>query len=110
LVKAIAVLSRERSPKLPAVASAHEQGLVGFDASTWFAVFLPKGTPEPIVNKLREAVIAAIETPATQQRLNEIGLAVVESSRRSSEYLRTFVASEIAKWAGPIKAGGLAMD
>jgi tripartite-type tricarboxylate transporter receptor subunit TctC len=110
LVKAIAVLSRERSPNLPSVASAHEQGLAGFDASTWFAVFLPKGTPEPIVTKLREAVVAAMETPATRQRLSEIGLTIVDPNRRSSEYLRTFVASEIAKWAAPIKAGGVAMD
>ena len=48
-IKAIAILARERSPTLPAVASAHEQGLTNFEASNWSALFLPSGTPANII-------------------------------------------------------------
>src|SRR5262249_49605927 len=56
-MKAIAILSRDRSPMLPALASAHEQGLVDFEANYWNGLFLPKGTPEPIIQKLHDAVV-----------------------------------------------------
>jgi tripartite-type tricarboxylate transporter receptor subunit TctC len=109
-VKAIAVLTRDRSPMLPDQATAHEQGLAGFDAANWFALFLPKGTPAAIVQKLHAAVIASVDSPAVQQRMREIGADLTPSDRRSPEYLQHFVESEIKKWAGPIKASGVSMD
>jgi tripartite-type tricarboxylate transporter receptor subunit TctC len=109
-VKPIAVLSTARSPTLPDVASAQEQGLPNFDASTWYAVFLPKGTPAPIIGKLHDAIEATVSTPAVQQRLKDIGADIVAPERRSPEYLAKFVVSEIARWAGPIKASGVSMD
>ena len=108
LIKAIAVLSRERSVMVPNLATAQEQGL-DFEASTWFGFFLPPRTPAPIVQKLNAATVAAMETPSVQERLREVGAVVVAPERRSSEYLRTFVASEIAKNAAPIKAAGIVM-
>src|SRR5262249_4957404 len=72
-VKPIAILSKDRSPLLPELASAHEQGLANFDASTWNAACLPKGTPTAIVRKLHDAFVATIETPTVQERLKEIG-------------------------------------
>jgi tripartite-type tricarboxylate transporter receptor subunit TctC len=110
LVKPIAVLTRERAPMLPNLASAHEQGLKDFEASTWFAFFLPSRTPEAIVQRLHEATIAAMETPALQARLLESGAIVVAPDRRSPDYLRRFVDSEIEKNAKPLKAAGIAMD
>src|SRR5262249_58674919 len=71
-MKPIAILSRERSPRLPALATAHEQG-VDLDASTWFAFFLPKATPAAIVQKLHDATVAAMNMPAVQERLRDIG-------------------------------------
>jgi tripartite-type tricarboxylate transporter receptor subunit TctC len=58
---------------VPALASAHEQGLANFDASTWLGFFLPKGTPAPIVQKLHDATVAAMNMPAVQQRLKDTG-------------------------------------
>ena len=110
LVKPIAVLTRERAPMLPNLASAHEQGLKDFEASTWFAFFLPSRTPAPIVQRLHEATVAAMETPALQTRLLESGAIVVAPDRRSPDYLRRFVDSEIEKNAKPLKAAGIAMD
>ncbi len=109
-VNAIALLARERSPALPDVATAHEQGLADFEAFTWNAVFLPPGTPVSIVNRLNEAMIEVLETPAVRERLNSVGLSVPAPERRSPEYLGRFVKSEIEKWAVPIKASGVSVD
>ena len=109
-VKAIAILGRERSPTLPAVATAHEQGLSDFEAATWNALFLPKGTPPAIVKKLHDAAVATINTPAVQERLREIGADLPAPERTSSEYLAKFVANEIEKWGGAIKALGVSAD
>ncbi len=109
LIKAIAILSRDRSAMLPELASAREQGL-DFEATTWFGFFFPKGTPEPIIQKLHDATVAAMDTPSVQERLKEVGAVTVASERRSPAYLQKFVLSEIEKNAAPIKAAGLAMD
>ena len=106
-VKAIAILSKSRSPSLPDLPSAHEQGLTGFDIPSWYALFLPKGTPDPIVRKLNAAAVAAMNTPSMQERLKTIGSDLVGADRRSPEYLAKFVADEIKKWAGPISASGV---
>jgi tripartite-type tricarboxylate transporter receptor subunit TctC len=95
---------------MPGLASAHEQGLTGFDVPSWYAIFLPKGAPPAIVNKLRDATVAAMEKPLIRQRLNDIGCDQIAPERSSPEYLRNFVASEIEKWAIPIKASGVQID
>ena len=109
-VKAIAILSMNRAPILPTLASAAEQGLPDFSASTWFAIFLPKGTPEPIVRSLHAAIMATMETPAVQARLKDIGADLVAPERRSPDYLQAFLKNEIVKWAAAIKAANLAVD
>jgi tripartite-type tricarboxylate transporter receptor subunit TctC len=109
-VKAIAVLSQGRSPLLPDLASAHEQGLTGFDVTTWTAFFLPKGAPRAIVDKLNEVAHATMDTPVIKGRMLEIGVTGVAPERRSPEYLAKFVADEVARWEGPIKSGGLQVD
>ena len=109
-VKAIAILTRGRSPRLPGLASAHEQGLTDFEASNWCGFFLPRGTPEAIVRRLHDAAAAAMDSTAVQEKLQQIGASVVAPDRRSPDYLRDFVAREIARWAAPIRASGVSMD
>jgi tripartite-type tricarboxylate transporter receptor subunit TctC len=109
-IKALAILTKNRSAILPALASAHEQGLVNFDVPSWYAIFLPKGTPAAIIQKLHDATVAAMETPSVHERLEEIGADVVPPERRSSDYLGKFVASEIEKWAIAVKASGVQAD
>jgi tripartite-type tricarboxylate transporter receptor subunit TctC len=106
-VKALAMLSKERSPILPSLPSAAEQGLANVEVDSWYAFFLPRGTPAPIVQKLHNATVAAMDTPAVRERLKELGATVVAPARRSPEYLKTFVESEIVKWAAPIRAAGI---
>jgi tripartite-type tricarboxylate transporter receptor subunit TctC len=109
-VKAIALLSRERSRSLPKLATAQEQGLAGIDVSNWSAFFLPKNTPPAIVRKLHDATVATMELPAVHARLDEMGVDLVTPDRRSPEYLQEFVKGEIGKWAGPIKSAGVTPD
>jgi tripartite-type tricarboxylate transporter receptor subunit TctC len=105
-VKAIATLSRERTPAVPDLPTAHEQGLTDFGAYTWNAIFLPKHTPRAIVDKLNAAVSKTIDTPAVRERFATLGLDVVARPRRTPEYLGRFVADEIAKWGPAVKASG----
>lgn len=109
-VKAFAMLSRERSPVLPDLPTAHEQGLKDFDVYSWNAVFLPKGTPPELVGKLNGALSKVIDLPPVRGKLAELGLYVVPASERSPGYLADFVKREIDKWAAPIRASGATSD
>jgi tripartite-type tricarboxylate transporter receptor subunit TctC len=108
-VKAIAILTRERSPVLPNVPTAIEQDF-DVEAYTWNAFFLPKGTPDAIVWKLNHATVEAMKTPSVRGPLESAGLRFVSDDRTTPEYLAKFVQSEIAKWAVPIKASGIRVD
>lgn len=105
-VKAIANLSRERSAMLPNLPTASEHGLTAAQAYTWVAVYLPKGVPDAVVNRLHAATVAAIETPSVRDRLAKLGASIVESERRSPEVLARFTQSELDKWKGPVEASG----
>jgi len=109
-VKALAVLSRNRTPLMPELASADEQGLTGVDVTTWTAIFLPKGVPRPIVDKLKDTTQAAMDTPAIKTRMLEIGVTGVAPDRRSPEYLANYVVEEVVRWEAPIKSGGLQVE
>ena len=108
-VKPIAILTRERSPVLPNVPTAIEQGF-DVEAYTWNAFFLPKGTPAAIVEKLNHATVEAMKTPAVREKLESAGLKFVSDDRTTPDYLAKFVRSEITKWAAPIKASGVSVD
>ena len=109
-VKAIAMLAKSRTPLLPDLATADEQGLKDFDVSAWNAILLPKSATPDMVAKLNKAVSEALDKPAVRERLDAIGLIAAAPQRRSPEYLRTFINSEIEKWAKPVKGGGLQID
>ncbi len=110
LVKAIAVFTPNRAPMLAKLATAKEQGFGDMEASTWFGFFVPKGTPAGVIQRLRDATAEAMNTPSVQEQLLKSGALVVAPERRSTEYFRQFVESEIAKNAEPIKATGISME
>jgi len=105
-VKAMAMLSRQRSPVMPELATAHEQGLKDFDIYSWNAVFLPKASPPEIVGKLNAALSRVMDNPAVAAKLADLGLYVVAPPERSPAHLAQFVKAEIEKWAAPIRASG----
>lgn len=108
--KGIAILTRDRSPLFPGLKSAHEQGLTNFHADFWTGLFVPKATPEPIVQKLSQALQTTLNTPAVQERLLKIAVTVVAPERRSPAYLKSFVESETKLWEGVIKASGVELQ
>jgi tripartite-type tricarboxylate transporter receptor subunit TctC len=110
LVKPIATLTKNRTPLAPDLPTAQEQGLAGFEAYMWFAVFLPKDAPAAIVQKLQRAIVAAESLPVVQERLKEIGSTPIAPERQTPEYLAAFVERETAKWAGPVHASGVGLD
>jgi len=109
-IKALAILTQARSSSLPNLPSAQEQGLAGFEAANWAAFFLPKGTPEPIVQKLNAATATALDNPTIQKRMKDIGIDPVGANRRSPAYLAKFAEGEIAKWGGAVKAAGVTAE
>jgi tripartite-type tricarboxylate transporter receptor subunit TctC len=109
-VKAIAVLARQRAAVLPEVPTAQEQGYKNFDANNWIGLFFPRHTPDSIVHRLRDATVQAMNTPKLRARMETIGTDLVNADRTSSSYLQHFVASEIKKWATPIKESGVSVD
>jgi len=109
-VKAIALLSPQRSSVLPDLPTAQEQGLAGFDADAWNAFFLPRGTPDAIVRRLAKTVSDVLDMPWVRERLEGLGLNVPAPERRTPDYLTRLVPSEIEKWTAPVKASGVMAD
>jgi tripartite-type tricarboxylate transporter receptor subunit TctC len=109
-VKGLALMDDKRSPALPNLPTAKEQGVNGLEAYSWSAIFLPKNAPPAIVKALNAAVVEAMNTPAIKDTLGKAGAQVVSNNRATAEYLGTFLKSEIEKWAAPIKASGESVD
>ncbi len=109
LVKGLAVFRRERLPSLPSLPTASEQGM-DFEASTWFAFFFPKGTPDAIIKKLHDATVTAMEMPVLQDQLAATGTFVVPAERRSTAYLQSIIGPEIEKNGAPLKAAGMSIE
>ena len=108
-IKPIAILTDARSPALPQVPTAIEQGL-DVQAYTWNAFFVPKGTPQPIVDKLNHAMVEAMHTPALRQALEKVGLRIVPDNRATPQYLDGFLKTELTKWTGVIKKAGITIE
>jgi tripartite-type tricarboxylate transporter receptor subunit TctC len=109
-IKAIAIMTKERSPVLPNLPTALEQGVPGLEAYTWSAAFYPKGVPADIVKKLNAALVQTIETPAVKEKLQGMGVSVATKERQSPEYMAQFVRDEIKKWEDPIKKSGAQVE
>jgi tripartite-type tricarboxylate transporter receptor subunit TctC len=108
-VRALAIMTSERSAVLPNLATTKEQGL-DVQAYTWNALYLPKGAPAAIVKKLNDAMVAAMNSPTVKDRLQGLGATIVVNDRRSPDYLGKFTAEEIKKWEAPIKASGVSIE
>ena len=103
-VKAIAIAAKKRSSMLPDVPTSYEQGLPEFDCAPFYAVFVPNGTPKPIIEKLAEALNKGLSEEAVQKRLAELGADAVEPERRGPKALADLVRSESARLLPILKA------
>ena len=102
-LRALGVTSAKRSAAAPDIPTIAEQGLPGFDAVSWFALFAPAGTPKPIVDKLQREVSRILKLPDVAKRLAELGL---DADGGTPEELAAYQRSEIVKWAKVVKDSG----
>ncbi|WP_151637818.1 Bug family tripartite tricarboxylate transporter substrate binding protein [Noviherbaspirillum aerium] len=102
-LRALGVTSAKRSPAAPDIPTIAEQGLPGFEAVSWFALFTSPGVPKPIVDKLQAEVQKILKSPEASKKLLDIGLEPVGSS---AEELVTYQRAEIAKWSKVVKDSG----
>src|SRR6478736_962748 len=103
-IKAYAIGTPDRNPALPDVPTSKEAGLPDFQASAWNALFAPKGTPKPILDKLSAALDKALDDEPTRKRLLDLGSDIPGKDRRGSQALSMLVKSEITRWTPIIKA------
>ena len=103
-VKAFVVSGNDRSPALPDVPSAKEVGAKDYQINIWSAIFAPKDTPKPIVDKLSDALNKALDDPAVAKRLLELGGTAPPTAERGSAYLANLLKTDIARWNPILKA------
>jgi tripartite-type tricarboxylate transporter receptor subunit TctC len=104
---ALGVTSSQRSAALPDVPTIAESGVPGFEASSWFGLLAPAGTPPEIVNRIQQETAKALASPVLKERLLAQG--AIPSGMAPAEFGR-FIAAEAKKWAQVVKASGAKID
>ena len=100
-VKAFGTTTMKRLPAIPNVPTLNEQGLKGFEVKVWHGVYAPKGTPQPVLDKLNAALKKALNTPDVQKRLNDANIDIVPADKISAKGLKDHLEKEINVW-GPV--------
>jgi len=107
-LKALAVTSAQRSGAIPELPTIEEAaGLKGFEASSWFGLMAPAGTPVDIINRVQQEVAKSLNTPAIKEKMLAQG--AIPSGNTPAQFL-TFIESEHKKWAQVVKASGAKVD
>jgi len=106
-LRAIAVTSLKRAPALPDVPTISESGLPGFEASSWFGVLAPAGTPSPIVAKINADVNKWLQSPEAREQLLAQG---ANAAGGTPEQFAAHIRAETEKWAKVVKASGAKAD
>jgi len=107
-IRAIGAGMATRMRAMPELPTLQEQGLKGFECYTWNAILAPAGTPQPIVDRLGEAVNKALDDPTVFKRLQEAGIDPTPGS--TPKQAAAFIKAELAKWGPIIKASGAHID
>lgn len=103
-LRPLAVTSQARNPLYPDVPTIAETGVRGYEALSWSGLSVPRGTPQPVVDKLEAAMKKIMTSPEIRQRMD--GLGFVIPPQGSAPYTR-FVGDELAKWAKVIQTAGI---
>ena len=103
-LKALGVTSFERSPLLPGVATAQEQGVKGYTSYNWNGVLAPAGTPKAVIDRIHGVLVKALNNPDTRKHMESIGYEV--SGDGPAEYA-AFIKTEMEKWAKVARAAGI---
>jgi tripartite-type tricarboxylate transporter receptor subunit TctC len=103
-LRPLAVSSARRSPQLPEVPTMIEAGLPNFEVRDWQGLFVPRGTPKAIVDRLNQALTAVLRQPDTVERFAALGMEIIASS---PEQFRKDIAAEIQRWAKVVKEANI---
>jgi tripartite-type tricarboxylate transporter receptor subunit TctC len=106
-IKAYAITSPERNDALPDLQTTAEGGLPELDVSIWHGLYVPKGTPEAVVQKLNDALKAALADETVQQRFAELGTTVVSEDLATPEAHRERLQSQTELWKGVFQSAGV---
>ena len=106
-LKALAAASKTRLAALPGVPTSAEAGLPGYEMTTWFGIFAPKGTSLEIVRLLNARMQAVIDDPNTKKRLLDSGIEPIGGSEQAFAEL---VRSESRAWERVVRASGVKLD
>jgi tripartite-type tricarboxylate transporter receptor subunit TctC len=106
-VRAIATTGRQRSEVLPDVPTVSESGVPGYEATIWVGLMAPKGTPKAVIDKLNEALNAALRQPELKQQWSRQGATPMVMSPQAFD---KFLHDDIAKWSTVIKSAGIKLD
>ena len=109
-VKAYGVTSAKRIPSLPDLPSLQEAGLKNFEVVVWHGLYVPKGTPKPVIDRLVSALQAAVKDPGFKGKLAELGAEPVPVEKANPQALQQHLKAEIAKWDPIIKKAGVYAD
>jgi tripartite-type tricarboxylate transporter receptor subunit TctC len=107
LVRPLAVTTLQRSALFPDLPTVAEQGLPGFEATTWHGLVAPAATPPAVVDILHDATVKALQDPAVAKSLTDLG---VEISSSTPDAFATYITAEIPKWTAVVKASGATLD
>lgn len=106
-LRALAVTSRERSRIVPEIATIAESGLPGYDASSWYGMIAPARTPEPIIRRLHQEAVKAVDSADVREKLVQQGLEPVASTPQEFE---TTIKADLAKWAKVVQSSGARIE
>ncbi len=106
-LRALAVTTAKRSPALPDVPTIAEAGVPGFDATSWFGLLAPAGTPAPVIARLNASILKALADPEVKKKLVEQG---AEPSGETPEQFAAFIKTETVKWGDVVKRSGAKID
>jgi tripartite-type tricarboxylate transporter receptor subunit TctC len=106
-IKAYAIMAPKRLQAAPDIPTIDEAGLPGFYVSYWFGMWVPKGTPKPIISRLNAAVVDALADETVRGRLTELGREVVARDQQTPDALGAQQRAEIERWWPIIKAAGI---
>lgn len=105
-IRALAVTTSQRSADLPDVETVQEAGLKNFEATAWYALAAPAGTPAAIVDKLNAATNAFLKSPKGQEALAKLSMQAIGGT---PEELKAFINSELEKWGPVVKDANITM-
>lgn len=106
-LKALAVTTAQRSPEMPDLPTIAEAGVPGYEATSWFGLLAPSGTPDAVIRRLNASIVKALNDPEVRQRIAELG---ATPTPETPESFASFIQQETTKWAEVVKASGASID